>query len=181
MPGLMLDTDNTALLATAPFAYARLATYADLMTPAIEAEFRGRLIVIDRGHGDPMSLATVADIEDQLLTVEQGAAKIRQWNAEHRPFPTAYHDRALWAAVDAALAGVPHYTWVSTLDMTIVPDGRKPDAVQFAGAAAIGFHADLSIVWNDNWCPIRPAVSWAQWDALSAAAAALSTDIRRLA
>ena len=180
MPGLLLDTDQPSLLGTLDFGYARLATYADLMTPAIRDTFAGRLIAIDRGQGDPLRLATVADIESGLLTVQEGADKIREWNAEHRAYPTAYHDRAIWAEVEAALAGVPHHTWVSTLDLTLLPDGKRPDVVQFAGETAIGFHADMSVVWNDGWCPVRPAVDWPRVNRMLTQADDLLTMVRSL-
>lgn len=160
MAGIMFDSDDITVVQGPQCAGVRVATYADLLTQPIVAALRGRLAVIDRGRGDPLQLAHIADIEDTLLTVAEGAAKIRQWNAEHRPFVTAYHDRAIWAAVEAELAGERHYSWIATLDNTLLPDGKRPDIVQAFGAAAIGFHADMSIVWNDAWLPTRPAVDW---------------------
>lgn len=157
MPGLLWDTDQPTKL-TGGFANGcRVATYADLLTPTLAHLFAGRLVVIDRGLGDPMNLADVADIEPGALTVDEGAAKIRQWVHENRPFPTAYHNRDIWAAVDAALTGVAFWNWVATLDGTLLPDGRHPAAVQFAGAGAVGEHADLSIVWDDQWHPLPSA------------------------
>jgi hypothetical protein len=180
MPDMMLDTDNPALLSGPLFAGCRVATYADLVTPLILSNYLGRLIVIDRGRGDPHNAATVADIEPTLLTVAEGVAKIKQWVAEHRPFPTAYCDRNDWPAVDAALAGIPHHDWIATLDGTLLPDGRRPAVVQVWGETALGFHADLSIVWDDTWHPIRPAVSWASVAGLEATATTLAHQIQLL-
>lgn len=180
MPELMLDTDNTALLASPAFTGCRVATYADLVTPQLLTAFLGRLVVIDRGRGDPHNVATVADIETDLLTVAQGVQKIKQWNTEHRPFPTAYCDRNTWPTVDQALAGVPHYDWIATLDGTLLPLGKRPAVVQFVGEAGLGFHADMSIVWDETWHPIRPAVSWASVAALEATAAQLAHQIQLL-
>lgn len=177
MPELMLDTDQPALLAGPQFAGCRVATYADLVTPAMLTAYLGRLVVIDRGRGDPTNTATVADIEPGLLTVAQGVAKIKQWNAEHRQFPTAYCDRNDWPAVDTALAGVRHYDWIATLDGTILPNGKRPTVVQAWGEAAVGFHADMSIVWDTSWHPIRPYVDWARVNQL----ASLGTQIDHLA
>lgn len=153
MPRIMLDSDQPAVLLEARFADVLIATYADLVTPEIIAAAGPRLVVIDRGAGDPHDLATVADIEPGLLSVAAGAEKIRQWDAEKRPFPTAYHDRADWAAVNEQLTGVAYHHWVATLDGTLVPNGFYMAAVQFQGAAALGFHADISIVWDDSWHP----------------------------
>lgn len=161
MPALMFDSDNPAVLLSASCEGCRIATYADLLTPAIVAAAGGRLLVIDRGHGDPLNKATIADIEPGLLSVAQGAAKIRQWKGEGRPYPTAYHDRALEGEVTAALSGVPFWTWLATLDNTLHPGGYGAAAVQFAGETALGFHADVSIVWDDRWnpLPLGPAAS----------------------
>lgn len=154
VPGLLFDSDNPGVLLSPACQGCRIATYADLLTPSIVAAAGGRLIAIDRGHGDPLNRATIADIEPGLLSVAEGADKIHQWIAEKRPWPTAYHDRALSAEVSAALSGVPYSTWLATLDGTIDPPGFAATAVQFAGAAQVGFHADVSIVWNDAWNPI---------------------------
>jgi hypothetical protein len=170
----MFDSDDTTIIAGPHCAGARVATYADLMTPALAANLRGRLAVIDRGTGDPMKLAHIADIESGALTVAEGAARVRQWHAEGRTFPTVYCDRNDWPAVTAALTGVPHSTWIATLDGTLLPDGKRPDIVQAFGAAAIGFHADMSIVWNDAWLPVRPAVTWTQVSELYAAGEAVA-------
>lgn len=154
MTGLLVDSDQPQILLEPMFTGCRVATYADIVTPALLAQLAGRLILIDRGLGDPHNVATVADIETGALSVESGAEKIRQWHAEGRPFPTAYHDRALQAAIDQALAGTPHNNWVATLDGTLLPDGVRRAVVQFAGEAQIGVHADLSIVWDDGWHPM---------------------------
>jgi hypothetical protein len=156
----MFDSDDTTIIAGPHCAGARVATYADLLTPQLASALLGRLAVIDRGHGDPLNMAHIADIEPGLLTVAEGAAKVRQWHAEGRPFPTAYCNRNDWPAVTAALTGVPHSTWIATLDGTLLPDGQRPDIVQAFGEAAVGFHADMSIVWNDGWHPVRPFVDW---------------------
>lgn len=154
MPSLMVDTDQPAVLADPRCNGLRVATYADLITHAMVRQFADRLVVIDRGLGDPLGLATVADIEDGLLTVAEGADKIRHWTAQGRQYITAYHDRALWAEVTTAVAPLKPWNWVATLDGTLNPDGKYPAAVQFAGEAQAGFHVDVSLVWQDAWHPL---------------------------
>lgn len=157
MPGLLFDTDTPDLLLEPRFAGCRVATYADLVTPALYKQLHDRLVVIERGLGDPMHLATVADIEPGALTVQAGADLLHAWKQQGRPSVTAYHDRSLQAAVDQATAGLGISNWVATLDGTLLPDGRTRAVVQFAGAKDIGIHADLSIVWDDSWHPLPVA------------------------
>lgn len=162
MPGLMFDSDQISVLTGPDCEGCRVATYADIVTPELISALGGRLVVIHRGLGDPHNVATVADIEDGALTPEQGSSLIRQWIGESRPSPTAYHDRAQWAAVTQALAGVRYHTWVSTLDGTLLPNNERPDVVQFASADGVGFHADCSMVWNDSWHPLPASLPGAQ-------------------
>lgn len=180
MARLMFDSDVPSALADSRCAGCLVATYADLMTPAIVQQFAGRLVVIDRGRGDPMNLATVADIELGCLTITQGAAKIRQWESEQRQLPTAYHDRNDWSAVDAELTGVAHSTWISTLDGTLAPDGKFPQAVQFAGERTLGFHADVSVVWDAGWHPIGPTVTYHQLAGIKAALVSVQAQVAAL-
>lgn len=165
-PALMLDSDQPAVLLEPRFDGLRIATYADLITPEIIAAAGPRLTVIDRGHGDPHNLATVADIEPELLSVADGMAKVKQWIQEGRRQPTAYHDRADWAAVNEAGSGMPFHHWIATLDGTLVPNGYYMAAVQFAPAAVLGFHADMSIIWDDGWHPLPAGPSESQLTAL---------------
>lgn len=154
MASLMFDSDNPIVLTDPRFAGCRVATYADLLTPSLVTVLGPRLVVIDRGLGDPLGLAHVADIESGLLTVSAGADRIRQWTAEGRQYITAYHDRADWAAVAAAVAPLQPWNWVATLDGSMNPDGRYPAVVQFASEAKVGIHVDVSLVWNDTWRPL---------------------------
>lgn len=154
----MFDSDNPAVLADGLFAGCRVATYADLLTPAIVARFGVRLVVIDRGHGDPMNLAHVVDIESGADTVASGAEKIKQWNSEGRGHLAVYVNRSTLAAVLSACLPVRPYQWLATLDGTLDPNGGWPTAVQFAGEAAIGKHVDVSIVYDETWVPVpQPA------------------------
>lgn len=147
----MFDSDDPAVLELPIFNDSRVATYADLVTPAIVAKFGRRLAVIDRGHGDPMNLAHIADVERGVLTVEQGAEKIRQWTAEHRPWPTVYVNRSNRPAMKAALGTLDPFWWVATLDGTMNVDDSYTALVQFAGEATIGLHVDISIVYHTGW------------------------------
>lgn len=150
---LMADTDEPAVLASPQFDGMLVATYADILTPEIIAGYGQRLVVLDRGLGDPHHMATVADTEDGALTIAQAVERVREWNAAGVAFPTVYHDRAIDGEVTAALGGERCFRWIATLDGTLVPDVPRYDVVQFAGAATVGLHADLSIVWNGAWHP----------------------------
>ena len=147
----MFDSDDPAVLELPIFNDSRVATYADLVTPALVAKFGRRLAVIDRGHGDPLNLATIVDVERGALTIEQGAAKIKGWVAEHRPYVTAYVNRSNRDAMKAALGGVDPFWWVATLDGTMNVQDSYTALVQFAGEAAIGLHVDVSVVYHTGW------------------------------
>lgn len=162
MVDVMFDSDEPAVLLLPALAGCRVATYADLLTPSLVKQFGPRLVAIDRGLGDPLGLATVVDIESGAWDVAAGVARVKQFLAEHRPGPMAYHDRNDWTAVAAGLAGTSARHWVATLDGTSSPDGKQPAAVQILGAAAVGFHADLSIVWDTTWHPIDNQVPTAE-------------------
>lgn len=157
MTGVLFDSDQPAVLEMALLAGCRVATYSDLATPALVKALGARCIWIDRGHGDPLGLATVVDIEPGLYTVANGVARFRQFVSERRPTPAVFHDRNDWPAITSALTGVPARHWVATLDGTCSPEGQHPAAVQIIGAAQLGFHADLSIVWDDTWHPLPAA------------------------
>lgn len=180
MTRVLFDSDQPAVLVAPARAGVLVATYADLLTPEIIAQLGPMLLVIDRGQGDPHGLATIADIEPGLLSVADGAAKIRQWISEHRAFPTAYHDRALWQEVHQALAGVNYHEWIATLDGTCNPNGTRPAAVQILGADKVGFHADLSIVWDDAWHPAPAGATAAQVAAVRSALAQASGSFSEL-
>lgn len=159
MASLMFDSDQPIVLSDPRFASCRVATYADLLTPSLVTVFGPRLVVIDRGRGDPLGLAHVADIEPGALSVSAGADLIRQWTEQGRQYITAYHDRAEWAAVAAAVAPLQPWNWVATLDGSLNPDGRYPAVVQFASEVKVGIHVDVSLVWNDTWRPLPAGLS----------------------
>lgn len=181
MTRLIIDSDDPAVLVLPEHAGMLVATYADLLTPSLIAQLSPFLVVIDRGLGDPFGLATVADIEPGADSVANGAAKVRKWAQEGRPYPTAYHDRAIWGEVTTALAGVTYWSWVATLDGTLLPDGRRTDVVQFADDKVTGFHADLSIVWNDHWHPTPAPMQAVQLAALRDQANQAEAYIRSIA
>lgn len=64
-----------------------------------------------------------------------------------------YCNRSTAAAVIAAMGKRDFRLWVATLDgsMPQTIDGRRVDAVQFAGASMIGWNADATVVWNNSW------------------------------
>ena len=151
MPQLMFDSDDPAVLEEPIFNDSRVATYADLLTPAIVAKFGRRLAVIDRGHGDPMNRAHIVDVERGVLSIEQGAAKVKGWVAEHRPYVTAYVNRSNRPAMRAALGSIDPFWWEATLDGTMNVQDSYTAMVQFAGEAAFGLHVDVSIVYHTGW------------------------------
>ena len=147
----MFDSDDPAVLELPIFNDSRVATYADLLTPQIVAKFGRRLAVIDRGHGDPMNRAHIVDVERGVLSIEQGAAKVKTWVAEHRPYVTAYVNRSNRPAMKAALGSIDPFWWEATLDGTMNVQDSYTAMVQFAGESAIGLHVDVSIVYHTGW------------------------------
>lgn len=170
---LMFDSDNPAVLADPMFSGCRVATYADLMTRELVAFFGARLLVIDRGNGDPLNIAKVVDVESGALSIASGAAKIRQWNTEGRGHVGVYCSRSNRAELVAACAPVRPYEWIATLDGTMDPDGGYPSAVQFAGEDKFGKHVDVSIVYDEGWIPMPHAVDPALLHSVQANAASL--------
>lgn len=150
----MVDSDQLSVLLDPRFANMRVATYADIITPEFMAQTEGRWIAINRGMGDPHQVATVADVETGALSVGQAHDRIQQWTAQRRPWPTVYHNRASWAEVNETLHQLSYTHWVATLDGTLVPDKYYMAVVQFAGELDLGIHADMSIIWADNWHPM---------------------------
>lgn len=157
MTHIMFDSDDLAVFDNIYIAGATIATYADILTPAFLDAHKGNLRVIDRGHGDPLNVATIADVEDGALTPEQAAAKIKVWQADGRHGCTTYSDRSDLPAVEEACKGLSYYKWVATLDNTTLLVGQTT-ATQVFTATALGFHADMSIVWDENWF-IYPAAA----------------------
>lgn len=171
MPRIMFDSDNPQVLLDARCEGSLIATYADLITPAIVTAAGPRLVVIDRGHGDPHNLATVVDVERGLLSIADGVAKLRQWSAEGRRDLAAYHDRNTEPAFTQAAIGLHYVRWIATLDGTADFNGQYPAAVQCIPAAWLGFHADASVVWNDQWHPTGGRLTSQQFSQLHALAA----------
>jgi len=156
---LMLDSDN---LLDLPAGIAPLlATYSDLLpTHAALNQLADRhpdseVILIDRGLGDPLGLASVADVETGSLSV----SRIREWHsrktAQHIQDITVYCSRDWLPAVEGALSGLAWFKWLATLDGTCALPGftplRAPAAVQCFSAAMLGIHADGSLVLEDQW------------------------------
>lgn len=153
MTTLLVDSDEPAVLASPQFDGCLVATYADILTPEMITGYGQRLVVVDRGLGDPHRMATVADVEPGALSVAQAVERVREWNAAGVAFPTVYHNRDIDGEMTTALGTERCFRWIATLDGTLVPDVPRYDVVQFAGAATVGLHADLSIVWNAAWHP----------------------------
>jgi hypothetical protein len=167
MSHLMFDSDDLSVLAKNGNIgqVDWIATYADIVTTAFIDQFKGRLRIIDRGAGDPLNVATIADVEDGALTAAQAADKIRTWQTGGRHGCTVYSDRSDVASVAEACKGLTYYSWVATLDGTLLYNGY-PTAVQFAGEDSLGFHADISVVWDDGWIMWPPAPAPANYTSI---------------
>jgi hypothetical protein len=154
MVRIMFDSDNPGLLAGLFHAgeAGLIATYADLVTPALADRAGGDLLVIDRGHGDPHHLATCGDFERGAL---KPADAPDWWDAHHgRGELTVYADRSTMPSLIHALG--PHrpaWRWWATLDGTMRIPANPTAMVQFAGEKMTGFHADATIIYNPHWRP----------------------------
>jgi hypothetical protein len=154
MVRIMFDSDDPGLLAELHRAgeIQLAATYADLMTRALAAQFGADLLVIDRGQGDPMGLATAGDFERGALKPADAPA---WWDEHHdRGDLTVYADRSTMPALVRELG--PHrpaWRWWATLDGTMRIDRNPGAMVQFASSAMTGFHADATIIYNPRWRP----------------------------
>jgi len=152
-----MDTDNLAAL---DGAFPIIMTYSDLVPVPSQLQVRfpnSELVLIDRKLGDPSGQASIIDIEPGAWDVSEARSWFEAKIAARVPFLTAYSDRAELAAIDAALAGVPHFRWIATLDGTVHIPGytplRSPAVVQILDAAHSGAPIDISLVLEDNWHP----------------------------
>lgn len=160
---VMLDTNDLAALDP---ACELLATYSDLVpNPAeLEAKFpNSRIILIDRGLGDPSGKASVADIETGALTIADVPGWLDRKEQEGIEFRTIYESRNEFDAI-AAAAGHRHFWhWVATLDGTAFVSRFKamhgPAAIQILPSSKLGVQADLSLVFEDGWNPTRPSLN----------------------
>jgi hypothetical protein len=164
---LMLDTDQPALLLTAAFPRAPIvATYADL----IDAPTLGKLtaarwdqiLLIDRGLGDLTGRASIIDVEAKARTPGDAPGWYDEQLAKDVPYLTAYCNQSTLPAVDAAMGDRPFWRWVARLDgICWIPGrtpGHAPAAIQTTPEPWLGFHANMSHVFKDNWHP-APAPS----------------------
>lgn len=159
MPRCMLDTDDLSKL---DGQFELLATYSDLVTdPAeLESHFPDSLILyIDRGLGDPGNKATIGDFETGALTVADVPTFLDRKKAEGKKYPTCYSSRDPMDAITQAAAGRPFWRWIATLDGTLFIVGFKPlsgpAAVQILPSQKLDYHADFSVVLEDDWNPTR--------------------------
>jgi hypothetical protein len=172
MMRVMLDTDQPWQLTNTGIRAGLLATYADLITQtklAVLEKDWPRVVLIDRGLGDPLGKASVIDIERGT----HGPADAPGWYDRQKRagirYLTVYCNRATLPAVNAAMGHRAYFRWIATLDGTAhiggFTPGLGPAAVQTLGAAALGFHADLSLVLEPHWHPAPhptppPAAAW---------------------
>lgn len=64
-----------------------------------------------------------------------------------------YCNRSNVGNVIQAMGARPWHLWLATLDgsMPTVIDGKAITAVQYLGAAHLGVHMDMSLVYDDKW------------------------------
>ncbi len=186
---VMIDTDELSALTD---EVELLATYADLVPDleALQDKYpHSQLVLIDRGHGDPQNLASVLDVERGLVNPGHVPEWLDRKERQGINYRTVYCNRSTLPDVDRAGANRTFYRWVATLDGTAHIEGftplEAPAAVQVIGATALGYHADLSLVFDEGWNrpPLPHWLRQARELAAKAAgnASAVSTDTRDLA
>lgn len=185
----MLDTNELSAL---DGNFELLATYSDLVNdlPALEAKFpNSRIILIDRGLGDPSGKASVADIETGALSIADVPGWLDRKEAENIEFRTLYWFRSEFDQVKSAAGHRSFWSWAATLDGTaFVARWRAlhgPAAIQILPSAKLDVHADLSLVFEDGWNPTRPSLNRAmlrrEVNAAISSCASASSDLHRVA
>lgn len=186
---VMLDTDELSAL---DGHCELLATYSDLVpNPAeLRAKFpNSKLLLIDRGSGDPSGEASILDVETGAASIADIPGWLDRKHAAKVEFPTLYVNRSNIAQADAAAGNRPHYHWVATLDGTAFIGRFRalhgPAAIQILGSADLGAHDDLSLVFEDGWNPtsshLPSAVLKREINTLISASAAMSSELHRVA
>jgi hypothetical protein len=152
-----------------------ILTYSDLVTdPAgFEKDHPGKQVVyIDRGIGDPDDKASIIDAETGAYRYDQVADWYDRKAHAHVAYLTYYCDRSGIPSVESNLNGRRMYRWIATLDGTLHVAAfaplAGPDLVQFANSAAVGIHADMSLVFNPGWHPSPADPKLAQMTTIAA-------------
>lgn len=153
----MIDTDDLSKLT---HHAELLATYSDLVPNLADLQAKypaSKIILIDRGLGDPTGLASVFDIEPGALSITSAVAKYDDAKRRGIQFLTAYHDRAEAAAVKAGFGDRNPWHWYATLDGTAHITGYSPLAgpavIQVLASNSLDYRADGSLVYEDGWNP----------------------------
>lgn len=153
----MLDSDNLSDLD--PVAEL-LMTYSDLVSDPASLQKKlapSKLILIDRGLGDPSGTASVFDIERGTLTIAQAVTEYDRKKSAGIEYLTVYGNRSNIGAIDEAFGNRKPWRIIATLDGTSHIAGIRalhgPAAIQCLGADALGIHADGSLVFEDAWHP----------------------------
>jgi hypothetical protein len=105
--------------------------------------------------GNAARTSHVLDVETGDATPQQAPAWIRERHALGAQ-ATVYCNRSTLPVVQQQCHGLDFWVWLATLDGTVcyesVPGtGGRLAAVQGWGAAAAGFHADVSVILNAQW------------------------------
>lgn len=93
------------------------------------------------------------DVETGLARPDQAADWYDSIDWCPRADLAIYCSRSSVAAVVRAMGHRDWILWLATLDgsQPHVWAGRRVDAVQYLGSLTLGFHADMSAVFNDSW------------------------------
>lgn len=156
---LACDSDVLSALEDTPFifTYADLVPTRDALDALKRAHPKSLVKLIDRGLGDPSGVATairVTDTEPGANSVAESAAKMQAWLKEGRSFVTGYADRDTMPKLMDAMSGHSGWwKWWATLDGTMTIPGHENNMVQFASAALVGRHVDMSVIWNGAYHP----------------------------
>lgn len=160
---LACDSDNLNDLIATPLIF----TYADLVRDrghlsALRARFPGSTLkLIDRGLGDPAGTAEAVqavDVEGGANAPLEAARKMLALVKEGRQFVTGYANRStmpllIEATHEVGLTELEWWKWYATLDGTMRVSEHPDAMVQFASAAMVGLHVDLSVVWHPRYHP----------------------------
>jgi len=168
VPSLLVDSDDPEVLAHERFERCVVATYADVLTSALDVRFAGRLLVMDRGAGDPLGRAHIAYLGPGGMSVGEGVQRLRQWRSEGRRWVTAYVNRSHRGVEADALAAVKPLYWVAPGCGWLGPDNYMAAIARLSARTRLGGFTHLSAVLDPELrlfaaTPWREAAQIVRW------------------
>lgn len=145
---LLVVSDDTELLGHARFERCLVATYADLLTPALIERFPDRLLVLDRGRGDPLGCACVAFMAPGGLSLADGIDRLREWDAAGKVGTVAYVPRHLSYEHAAVLTGLKPLWWTARGRNWAGPDGQQAAIADLPGRSRPAGRVRLAAVMD---------------------------------